>query len=397
MLSRLSIRDIVLIERLDLGFRQGLSVLTGETGAGKSILLDSLALALGGRGDGALVRAGAMQGQVTAVFDLPPDHGAIAVAREAGAEVEGDLILRRVQMADGRSRAYVNDQPVSMQALRAIGAALVEIHGQHADRAMIDPGTHRDLVDDFAGLGDDVAELSRLHAQWREAGRVLREHEARIDAARREADYIRHATAELEKLAPEPGEEERLASERQRMMQAEKITGDLREAADILSGDHAPGPILLSVLRRLERRREQAGPDLAVAVTTLDAALQSLDLAHQSLEAELRQAEFDPRELERIEERLFALRAAGRKYQTPVDDLPALAAKLAGDLEALDHGEAELVRLQRDVAAREALLSTKARMVSEKRRNAALALDEAIAGELPPLKLERARFETRVD
>ncbi|MFM8750230.1 DNA repair protein RecN [Rhabdaerophilum sp.] len=397
MLSRLSIRDIVLIERLDLGFRQGLSVLTGETGAGKSILLDSLALALGGRGDGALVRAGAMQGQVTAVFDLPPDHGAILAAGEAGAEVEGDLILRRVQMADGRSRAYVNDQPVSMQALRAIGAALVEIHGQHADRAMIDPGTHRDLVDDFAGLGDDVAELSRLHAQWREAGRVLREHEARIDAARREADYIRHATAELEKLAPEPGEEERLASERQRMMQAEKITGDLREAADILSGDHAPGPILLSVLRRLERRREQAGPDLAVAVTTLDAALQSLDLAHQSLEAELRQAEFDPRELERIEERLFALRAAGRKYQTPVDDLPALAAKLAGDLEALDHGEAELVRLQRDVAAREALLSTKARMVSEKRRNAALALDEAIAGELPPLKLERARFETRVD
>ncbi|MCA3661941.1 MAG: AAA family ATPase, partial [Methylobacterium sp.] len=208
MLSRLSIRDIVLIERLDLGFRQGLSVLTGETGAGKSILLDSLALALGGRGDGALVRAGAMQGQVTAVFDLPPDHGAILAAGEAGAEVEGDLILRRVQMADGRSRAYVNDQPVSMQALRAIGAALVEIHGQHADRAMIDPGTHRDLVDDFAGLGDDVAELSRLHAQWREAGRVLREHEARIDAARREADYIRHATAELEKLAPEPGEEE---------------------------------------------------------------------------------------------------------------------------------------------------------------------------------------------
>ncbi|MCA3613239.1 MAG: DNA repair protein RecN [Methylobacterium sp.] len=397
MLSRLSIRDIVLIERLDLDFRHGLSVLTGETGAGKSILLDSLALALGGRGDGSLVRAGAQQGQVTAVFDLPPDHGAIAVAREAGAEVEGDLILRRVQMADGRSRAYVNDQPVSMQMLRAIGAALVEIHGQHADRAMIDPGTHRDLVDDFAGLGDDVAELSRLHAQWREAGRALREHEARIEAARREADFIRHATAELEKLAPEPGEEERLAAGRQRMMQAEKITGDLREAADLLSGDQAPGPTLLSVLRRLERRREQAGSDLAEAVTALDAALQSLDLAHQSLEAELRQAEFDPRDLERIEERLFALRAAGRKYQTPVDDLPALAAKLAGDLEALDHGEAELVRLERDVAAREALLSTKARMVSEKRQNAARALDEAIAGELPPLKLERARFETRVE
>lgn len=397
MLNRLSIRDIVLIEKLDLGFQQGLSVLTGETGAGKSILLDSLALALGGRGDGALVRAGATQGQVTAVFDLPPDHAAIAAALEAGAEVEGDLILRRVQMADGRSRAYVNDQPVSMQALRGIGAALVEIHGQHADRAMIDPATHRDLVDEFAGLGEDVAELGTLHAQWREAGRALREHQARIEAARREADYIRHATAELEKLAPEPGEEERLASERQRMMQAEKITGDLRDAADLLAGDQAPGPTLLAVLRRLERRREQAGPDLAEAVTAIDAALQSLDLAHQSLEAELRQAEFDPRELERIEERLFALRAAGRKYQTPVDDLPALAAKLAGDLEALDHGEAELVRLEKEVAARESVLATKARMVSEKRHNAARALDEAIARELPPLKLERARFETRVE
>ncbi len=397
MLSRLSIRDIVLIEKLDLAFQQGLSVLTGETGAGKSILLDSLALALGGRGDGSLVRSGAPQGQVTAVFDLPPDHAAITAAVEAGAEVEGDLILRRVQMADGRSRAYVNDQPVSMQALRAIGAALVEIHGQHADRAMIDPGTHRDLVDDFAVLGEDVVELGQLHAQWRDAGRALREHEARIEAARREADYIRHATVELDKLAPEPGEEERLAAERQRMMQAEKITGDLREAADLLSGDHAPGPTLLSVLRRLERRREQAGPDLAEAVTALDAALQSLDLAHQSLEAELRQSEFDPRDLERIEERLFALRAAGRKYQTAVDDLPALAAKLAGDLEALDHGEAELVRLQKEVAAREAVLATKARMVSEKRQNAARALDEAIAAELPPLKLERARFETRIE
>lgn len=397
MLNRLSIRDIVLIEKLDLGFQQGLSVLTGETGAGKSILLDSLALALGGRGDGALVRAGATQGQVTAVFDLPPEHAAIAAALEAGAEVEGDLILRRVQMADGRSRAYVNDQPVSMQALRGIGAALVEIHGQHADRAMIDPATHRDLVDDFAGLGEDVAALGTLHAQWREAGRALREHQARIEAARREADYIRHATAELEKLAPEPGEEERLASERQRMMQAEKITGDLRDAADLLAGDQAPGPTLLAVLRRLERRREQAGPDLAEAVTAIDAALQSLDLAHQSLEAELRQAEFDPRELERIEERLFALRAAGRKYQTPVDDLPALAAKLAGDLEALDHGEAELVRLEKEVSARESVLATKARMVSEKRHNAARALDEAIARELPPLKLERARFETRVE
>ncbi|MGL5447395.1 MAG: DNA repair protein RecN [Rhabdaerophilum sp.] len=397
MLASLSIRDIVLIERLDLAFANQLSVLTGETGAGKSILLDALSLALGARGDGSLVRAGASQGQVIAVFDLPAGHAALVAAAEAGASIEGDLILRRVQMADGRSKAFVNDSPVSMQALRTIGAALVEIHGQHADRAMIDPATHRDLIDDFAGLSEDVAELSVLHAGWREAGRALAAHRARIEAARREADYLRHATAELDKLSPEPDEEDRLAEARQRMMSAEKITADLRDAADLLSGENAPGPVLISVLRRLERRRDQAGPDLVEAITALDAALQSLDLAQGGLDAELRQAEFDPRELERIEERLFALRAAARKYQTRVEELPALAAKLAGDLDALDHGEAELARLEKDVAAREALILAKAESISAKRRNAAAALDDAIAAELPPLKLERARFETVVD
>jgi DNA repair protein RecN (Recombination protein N) len=397
MLASLSIRDIVLIERLDLNFAPKLSVLTGETGAGKSILLDALALALGARGDGSLVRTGSSQGQVTAVFDLPPGHVATAIASEAGATIEGDLILRRVQMADGRSKAFVNDNPVSMQALRAIGVALVEIHGQHADRAMIDPAIHRDLIDEYAGLGEDVADLSTHHAGWREAGRALAAHRARIETARREADYLRHATAELDKLSPEPGEEERLADQRQRMMSAEKITGDLRDAADLLSGENAPEPVLISVLRRLERRKEQAGPDLAEAILALDSALQSLDLAQNGLEAELRHAEFDPRELERIEERLFALRAVARKYQARIEDLPALAAKLAGDLDALDHGEAELLRLEKDLAAREALLFAKAESISAKRRHAAAALDEAIGAELPPLKLERARFQTVIE
>lgn len=397
MLASLSIRDIVLIERLDLTFEHGLSVLTGETGAGKSILLDALSLALGARGDGSLVRAGAQQGQVTAVFDVPPGHAAMLRASEAGASVNGELILRRVQMSDGRSKAFVNDHPVSMQALRGIGIALVEIHGQHADRAMIDPATHRDLIDDFAGLSEDVAELATHHTGWREAGRALAAHRARIETARREADYLRHATAELDKLSPEPGEEDLLADQRQRMMSAEKITGDLRDAADLLSGENAPGPVLISVLRRLERRKDQAGPELAEAIAALDSALQSLDLAQSGLEAELRNAEFDPRELERIEERLFALRAAARKYQARIDELPALAAKLAGDLDALDHGEAELLRLEKDLATRENLLRAKAESISAKRRHAAAALDEAIAVELPPLKLERARFETVIE
>ncbi|CAN1543468.1 RecN ATPase involved in DNA repair [Rhabdaerophilaceae bacterium] len=397
MLASLAIRDIVLIERLELPFSGGLSVLTGETGAGKSILLDALSLALGARGDGSLVRAGAAQGQITAVFDLPAGHMALAQAVDAGAEVEGDLILRRVQLADGRSRAYVNDHPVSMQVLRMIGASLVEIHGQHADRAMIDPSSHRMLIDGYAGLGSDIEELATLHAAWREASKVLAAQDSRIAAARREADYIRHATAELEKLAPEHGEEEQLAAERQRLMHAEKMTADLRDAVDVLSGDHAPGPVLLSAVRRLERRRAQAGEDLVEALGALESALLGIDTARSALDAELRRSEFDPKDLERIEERLFALRAAGRKYQTPVNDLAALAAKLAGDLEALDHGEAELARLEKEVTASKALLAAKAESVSAKRCHAAAALDEAISAELPPLKLERARFLTVVE
>lgn len=397
MLSSLSIRDIVLIDRLDLGFASGLSVLTGETGAGKSILLDSLSLALGGRGDGSLVREGVAQGQVTAVFDLAADHEARQIARGFDIETEGDLILRRVQLADGRSRAFVNDQPVSVQALKAIGAALVEIHGQHADRAMIDSATHRALVDGFAGLDEDAGALARLHGEWRAAVKAVAEAEARIEAARKEADYLRHAAAELDALSPEPDEEERLAEERQRMMQAEKSIADLRDAHDMLGGEGAPSPLLVSVLRRLDRRKEGGGEALAGAITAIEAALVSLDEAQYGLEAALRAAEFDPRELERVEERLFALRAAARKYHVPVADLSALAAKYAGDLDALDHGEAHLQALQTRAREAEAVLRAAARILSEKRHHAAAALDAAIAEELPPLKLERARFITAIE
>ncbi len=397
MLTGLSIRDIVLIDRLDLTFSGGLSVLTGETGAGKSILLDSLSLALGARGDGSLVREGAAQGQVTAVFDLAPDHPVRAAGEEFGIELDGDLILRRVQLADGRSRAFVNDQPVSVQALRAIGAALVEIHGQHADRAMIEPAQHRALVDGFAGLTEEAEALARLYADWRKAVQAAEGARARIEAARKEADYLRHAAGELDALSPEEGEEDRLADERQAMMQAEKAIADLRDASEIMGGDQAPGAVLLSVLRRLERRREGAGGNLLATITALENALSALDEAHYNLDAALRDTEFDPRALERIEERLFALRAASRKYQVPVTELPALAARYAADLDALDHGEEQLVRLEAIAREAEAVLRARAGALSDKRRHAAQALDAAIAAELPPLKLERARFMTDID
>ena len=328
MLVQLAIRDIVLIDRLELAFGPGLTVLTGETGAGKSILLDAFSLALGGRGDGSLVRSGEPQGQVIAVFDPPPGHPARLAAAEQELSVEGDLILRRVQMADGRSRAYVNDQPVSIQALRAIGDALVEIHGQHDDRALVDPNVHRALLDAFGGHGDLLAATRAAYAALREAEKALRDEKAAVEAARKEADYLGHAHAELAKLAPRAGEEDELSAQRAAMMQAEKVVGDLRDAQDSVSGDGSPLSTLSAALRRLERRQPQAPALVDPALKALDAALTALDLAQQALDQSLRDAEFDPRVLEQVEERLFALRAASRKYAAPGRRLAGLVGKI---------------------------------------------------------------------
>jgi DNA repair protein RecN (Recombination protein N) len=235
MLARLSIRDIVLIDRLDIDFASGLAVLTGETGAGKSILLDAFALALGARGDATLVRQGAEQGQVTALFELPAKHPARALLARNDIADES-LILRRVQFADGRTRAFVNDQPVSAQALQELGAALVEIHGQHDARALVDAATHRRLLDAYGGLEDAAAEAERLWAGRREAEGAVESHRAEVERAAREAEWLRHAVEELSKLAPEPGEETALAGRRAGMMQAEKVAGDLRDAHEAVAG-----------------------------------------------------------------------------------------------------------------------------------------------------------------
>src|ERR1700723_3742611 len=253
MLARLSIRDIVLIERLDIEFARGLAVLTGETGAGKSILLDAFALALGGRGDAGLVRHGAEQGQVTAVFDVPKGHPAAALLSDNGLDDTGEMILRRVQLADGRTRAFINDQAISVQTLKAVGSALVEIHGQHDERALVDASTHRRLLDAFAGLEKDVAALEQFWDARRAANLVLDQHRAGMARAAREADYLRHAAEELRKLAPKEGEETVLAGRRTTMMQGEKIATDLREAQDAVSGHHSPVAALSAAVRRLGR------------------------------------------------------------------------------------------------------------------------------------------------
>ena len=258
MLSRLSIRDIVLIDRLDIDFAKGLAVLTGETGAGKSILLDAFALALGGRGDQALVRQGLEQGQVTAVFDVPRNHPTRGLLAANDIPAEDELILRRVQLADGRTRAFVNDQPVSVQVLRELGSALVEIHGQHDERALVDAATHRRLLDAFGGLEEKAAGVEVLWEARRQAQAAAQTHRAEVDHARREGDWLRHAVDELNKLAPQAGEETALAERRTTMMQAEKVAEDLREAHEAIAGTGSNVPALSGAIRRLERRTAQA-------------------------------------------------------------------------------------------------------------------------------------------
>jgi len=397
MLAHLSIRDIVLIDRLDLSFRDGLSVLTGETGAGKSILLDGFALALGGRGDGGLVRHGEGQGQVSAVFDLPLDHAARRLAQAQELDTDGDLILRRVQYADGRTRAFVNDQPVSVQILRMIGAAIVEIHGQHDDRALTDPAQHRMILDGFGGseaLAEAVAGASETLKRARQA---LQAQRIRVEAARKEADFLTHAVAELGKLAPQPGEEEALASTRQGMMQAEKVARDLIDGYEAVGGQASPVPALSAVLRRLERRAGQAPALIDPSLAALNTAIVALEEAGETMEAAMRAAEYDPRELERCEERLFALRAAARKYDVPVDGLVVIAESMAADLAALDESETSLGRLEVELKEAEAAFVKQASALSAARKQAATRLDGAVKLELPPLKLERARFITKVD
>jgi len=394
MLVRLSIRDIVLIDKLDLEFAEGLAVLTGETGAGKSILLDAFALALGARGDAGLVRQGAEQGQVTAVFDVPAKHPARALLEAHGVEADEDLILRRVQSLDGKTRAFVNDQLVSVQVLRNLGAALVEIHGQHDDRALVDAATHRALLDAYAGLEAAAADVARRWEARRTAADAVEAHRIEVERAQREADYLRHSVAELAKLRPEAGEEKTLAERRAAMMQAEKIASDLRDAYEAVAGNSSPVPGFASAIRRLERRSAQAPELTDPAVKALDAALAAIEEARAHLEAALRTANYDPAELERIEERLFSLRAAARKFNTPVDDLAALADRYANALALIDAGADKLGVLEKEATEADAQFRTAAAALSEARKKAAAKLDKAVNTEIKPLKLDRAVFST---
>jgi DNA repair protein RecN (Recombination protein N) len=397
MLTNLSIRDIVLIEKLDLSLEHGLTVLTGETGAGKSILLDALGLALGGRGDSSLVRTGQSKGTVSAAFNLDKGHAAFKILAEQGVDADGELVIRRIQMADGPSRATINDQPVSLNLLRQISGLLAEIHGQHADRALVDPAAHRKLVDAYGELDGQVSEVGELWRGLSLAQDAVDAHRAMLVRAEQERDYLEHAAAELAGLDPQPDEETALAEARQLMMNAEQYASAIDEAREAMAGDSTAEARLNAALRKLERRRETAGGRLDAVCGALDRVLAEMNEAARALDDARRAFAFDPKDLEKSEERLFALRAAARKHKCRVDDLAALKLRFDGELQSLGDGGVALVKLEKELTKAKAAYDAKADKLSVARRKTAKALDAAVMAELPALKLERARFETKVD
>jgi DNA repair protein RecN (Recombination protein N) len=393
MLRALEIRDVLIIDRLELAFQPGLNVLTGETGAGKSILLDALGFVLGWRGRAELVRRGADQGEVTAVFDLPGHHAARDVLDAAGIAAGDELILRRVNAADGRKTAWVNDRRVSGEVLRDLSETLVELHGQHDDRGLLNPRGHRVLLDTFAGL-----DLTPLRAAWRaraEARAALADAEAALERARTEEDYLRHAVAELDKLSPEPGEEAVLDARRRMMQGAERIRSDIARAHAALAEDGAEAA-MRDAMRWLEGAADRAEGRLEGALAALNRALIELGEAQAGVEETLAALDFNPADLEAVEERLFAIRALARKHGVLADDLGGFADGLRARLAALDGGMAGLAALIRAVSAAEADYATEAAQVTAARRAAAGRLDAAMAAELAPLKMERAVFATEV-
>ena len=396
MLASLSIRDIVLIERAELDFAPGLNVLTGETGAGKSILLDALGLAAGGRGNArAGLRPGATQGAAVAVFEVGPQHAARALIDENGlahSEAAGEIIMRRVVSADGRTRAFVNDQPVGVGLAGDIGDRLLEIHGYADDRGLFDSATHRILLDAFGGHAPLSAEIVALHGSYMAAIKRRDDIKRVRESASAEIDFLTYAARELAQLGPEEGEEERLASERALLMNAGRIAEDIGAALDFVSGDGGAESRLASALRRVSRMSPEGRQAAAAAETALESAHAHADEARRELETLSSRLDGEPGRLERVEERLFALRAAARKYNVAAGKLAGLSAEFEAKLALLDSGEAGMQAAEQDVIrAREQFFSN-ARTLSAARKDAAQKLERAVAKELTPLKLGAARF-----
>ncbi|MES2700328.1 MAG: DNA repair protein RecN [Pseudomonadota bacterium] len=396
MLTNLAIRNVVLIEALDLAFGPGLGVLTGETGAGKSILLDAVGLVLGNRADSALVRSGADGASVTATFEFSALPTAVA-APLAQAEVEIEpgepLLIRRTVKADGGSKAFINDQLVGVALLREIAGALVELHGQHDDRGLVNPRGHRLLLDRFCG--GDVEGVAAAHAAWSSAAQRLAAARAAIAKASADQDLLLAFLEELTAIQPEEGEEERLAMARADMQKGEKLAGDLEDLRTYWDGSNSALAQLRGAARKLDRIAEQH-PMLADALASLDRAVIEAGEAEEHLRRAADAMLFDPADLDSAETRLFELRALARKHDCRVDDLPRLMREMREQLDAIEHGEADVAALEAEVATARQVYLARAEALHSTRVSGALQLDEAVAAELAPLKLDAARFRTAV-
>ena len=398
MLTALSIRDVVLIDRLDLTFDKGLCVLTGETGAGKSILLDALGLALGARADSGLLRHGAERAVVTASFDVDHRHPAHGILAEQGlGAAAGELVLRRALQADGRSRAFVNDQPASVGLLRLIGETLVEIQGQYEPRGLIDPATHRALLDAFGGLGDQAAALRGAHKTWRDATAAREDAENSASASERDREFLEHSAAELAQLDPQPGEEETLAERRTRLMYAEQLVEALNAASSELTGGHNVEDSLQAAQRHLARVADKAGGALDGVRAALDRATLEAADAVRELAAAGAAIDSGQQGLEEIEERLFTLRAVARKHQVAVEELAALRDSLSNRLALLEDRSGAVARLIEAESGARAHYLELAEALGAARQSAASRLDTAVNAELPPLRLDKARFTTAIE
>lgn len=393
MLRSLAIRDMLLIDRLDLEFRPGLNVLTGETGAGKSILLDSLGFVLGWRGRAELVRQGAEQGEVEAVFDLTADHPGRAVLAEAGIPCDDEVILRRVNALDGRKTAWINDRRASGEVLRALGDTLVELHGQHDDRGLLNPRGHRQLLDAYAGADAPLAEVRGAWRALAEARRAREGATGRLALLRAEEDFLRHAVKELDQLDPQPGEEADLDTRRRLMQAGVRLRGDIAKARQAL-GEDGVERLALDALRWIEGAADGVEGRLDSALDALGRAMAELAEAQAGVDSCLDALDSDPMALEEVEDRLFSLRALARKHGVAPDDLGTHAAGLRERLETLDAGDSGLARLVQAESAARGSFDTACARLSSLRRSAARHLDTAMAAELAPLKMERAVFQT---
>ena len=393
MLAALTVRDIVLIEQASLEFAAGLNVLTGETGAGKSILLDALGLAAGGRGGGrASVRPGAAQGSATAVFEPPAKHPARGLLADQSIPAKDEIVLRRTLASDGRTRAFVNDEPVGVVLLKDIGASLLEVHGQADDRGLFDAATHRALLDAFGGNEAQAEEVAMRFAAFDAARTQLESLRLAQAGAAADADYVRQAVDELSALDAQEGEEASLAAERALLMNASRIVEDVSAAAELLSGERGAEASLALALKRLSRMNEEARKAAAAAEAALEQAYALAEEGRRELDALLSRLEADPAELERKEERLFAIRSAARKYSTQPDRLPLVLADFQARLEALDLGGGKLKESEAAVGAARAAYLEAGKLLSEARKSAARKLEATVAEELPPLKLGHAKF-----